>query len=152
MKKINIAVVAVCLALAGYVTTAAAAFRHAAGDNEPGPAFAPRLLAAALVLFAAVLAGQTLFAKTAADRPDPPGAGRFLPPMTGMAVLFAYILVLEQLGFIVASALLAAAFLLACGVRKWYVLACYPVASSLAIYYIFRKLLIVFLPEGVFHF
>lgn len=153
MKRINVGVAAVCVALAAYALFEASTFRHTVVGNDPtGPAFFPRLMAAALILLSAILLGQTFIGPPAAPEPADAEKKRLLPPVAGMAVLFGYALVLEPLGFIVATAILAVAFLLLCGVRKWYVLALYPAAVSLIVYYVFRKLLIVFLPEGIFYF
>ena len=154
MKKINIAVSVVCVGLAIYALREAATFRHTIVGKDPtGPAFFPRIMAAALILLVAILLGQTFFRATVPEEgAEESGGKRFLSPIAGMAALFVYALVLEPLGFIVATALLALALLFMCGVRKWHVIALYPVVSSLTIYYVFRKLLVVFLPEGIFYF
>jgi putative tricarboxylic transport membrane protein len=152
-KTADLATSAVCAGIAVYVFYESATFQPTvAGHDFTGPAFFPRAIAAALAFLAIVLAARTLLAPETTPAPGQakPEEGKSVwTPWLGAGSLALYLLALEPLGFLIATALLLLAFLLLGGVRKPHILGIYPVAASLLVYYVFGKLLLVYLPEGL---
>ena len=64
----------------------------------------------------------------------------------------AYALVLEPLGFIIATFALCVLLMYATGNRTLVSLLIFPAVLSVSVYAVFYKLLIVPLPEGLFYF
>jgi len=65
------------------------------------------------------------------------------------ALLIAYLLLLPQLGFIICSAVLLAAFFFLLGERRWYLGLSIAVVFSFGIYFLFAKALQINLPMGI---
>lgn len=154
MRKCNLAIVAVCVVLASYTLWQTMNFQHTiVGDDPTGPAFFPQLMACLLLALAAILTVETFTTRRRTEAAAPAsGSGFAVMPLLGMAALAGYILLLEPLGFIIATVPLLLALLLFCGVRRPLILLCYPAICSIIMYYVFRKLLLVYLPEGLFYF
>lgn len=74
--------------------------------------------------------------------------GGVLKLVGGFLLLAAYIYLLGPIGFIPASLLFAAGFMLLVGERRWYVLLLFPVVAVTALLGIFTQLLVVALPRG----
>lgn len=72
-------------------------------------------------------------------------------PLVGAGLMFLYVLSLETLGFIVATSILNAVLLVIFRVRKVHMIVLYPVLLSVAVFLVFRKFLMIELPEGIFH-
>ena len=65
------------------------------------------------------------------------------------ALLIAYVLLLPELGFIICSAVLLAAFFFLLGESHWYLGISIAVVFSLGIYFLFAKALQINLPMGI---
>lgn len=73
-------------------------------------------------------------------------ASRTLPVLLGIAILAAYILALDAVGFIAATPVMLVALLLAYGVRNWKVIISISIGTMVVIYVIFYYLLNMQLP------
>lgn len=119
----------------------------------PGPTVFPIIVGAAMAaaaLWLMIFPGeQGKEKKTAADA----GRRRGLPEKWQFhlmwALLIAYVLLLPQLGFIICSAVLLAAFFFLLGERRWYRAILIAVVFSLSIHYLFAKALQINLPMGI---
>jgi putative tricarboxylic transport membrane protein len=122
-----------------------------------GPGFYPLIVLA----FMAMTCGLLLLQDVAAQRKSaraPPAETPAQPPRdyrlvaAAFAVVIAYILLLPQLGFRIASALFVAAFQLALDRPKtamqWLMLAAIAVGTSAVTYLVFDQYLSVLLPRG----
>jgi hypothetical protein len=136
------------MALLG-VTAVALASRLGEGTETGGPGtrFLPVLLGAFLALLGAVVAW----------RPGPPGGGQAEPVAPGgraraawtLATVIGYVLVLERLGFLLATAPFLVVLLLAYGEWRWPVVASVALAATAATYALFAVWLNVPLPSGL---
>lgn len=119
--------------------------RGFAGDRL-GPAFVPRLLAAALALLALTLLGRA--ARGRSD-PNPPPPARTGLLTVVVLLLVAYAAVMPRVGFLVATPALLAAVLLALGVREAVSVFLAAVGLTAALYGVFGRLLGVLLPDAL---
>jgi cell division protein FtsW (lipid II flippase) len=71
-----------------------------------------------------------------------------VPTLFVIVLSFLYVLLMPHIGFILASALMMIAFLLVMGVRSLPVLVLVPTAEIAFLWYVFEKLLTVFLPDA----
>jgi putative tricarboxylic transport membrane protein len=117
----------------------------------PGPGFFPLCLAAALCLTSIALLIHALRAAPAGALPTPGGIRRFAVAGT-LASLLVYALVLERLGFLLATLGLLVFFFKALQRQSWLVAAGGSLATSLLTYLVFRVWLGVNLPGGLFRF
>jgi putative tricarboxylic transport membrane protein len=81
--------------------------------------------------------------ETAAPAPRHP---RLL--LAGMGVTFAYVALVQKLGFFIATVVYLAGFIAIGGYRRWGVIAAVSVIGALALMFIFMKLVYVSLPLG----
>ena len=89
------------------------------------------------------------------SRPDPEGLWSlvaFSRPCLVTLLIIVYVLVLEPLGFIIATFALGALLMYVTENRTFVSMVIFPAVLSLAVYTVFYKLLIVPLPEGLFYF
>lgn len=117
----------------------------------PGPGFLPFWLGVAL----AVLAVLQIVGGWRRSEPDGrvfPGAAGLLPVALTLAGLAAYILLLERLGFMLATGLLVAFLLGVVERERWWVALGIGALNALALYVIFYRLLGVSLPRNPFGF
>jgi putative tricarboxylic transport membrane protein len=122
------------------ILAASAGIRPGMLDQDPGPAFMPRICGVALVLLAVYLF---------IDREPHEGLPRGLPllKVVGTAVLLlAYLNLIDPLGFPLSTALFLGFEMAIIGVRNPVLLIAAPVLMSGAIYYLFRYGLDVALP------
>lgn len=132
---------ALIVAVAAFVVTFG--FPPPAEANDPGTAALPRLVAAGLAALAVLQLAR-------------PGSGESLPAggnamrvLGVLALLFVYSMILEPLGFILATVLFLFATLLLAEVRKPLPLTLIPIGVSAVIFYLFYELLRVTLPTGL---
>jgi putative tricarboxylic transport membrane protein len=118
------------------------------GTFGPGPEFLPFWLGV-------LMAGLALLLFLQARRRAPAGAGRVFPDAKALvplgatlAGLAAYILVLELLGFLLATGLLTAFLLGVVERERWTTSLAVAVANAVVLQTIFRTLLGVSLPKG----
>lgn len=150
-------VVAMAACTAAYAALAAAIPVLNIGDPL-GPRAFPTLIAVGMGLSALLLLGEIWRARrraapSAPAQSQPPLGGRGILTLGAVVALFAlYILVVEPLGFVLASA----AFLMVCCTllnrRAWRVHALVAVGLPLALYGLLAKLLMVPLPAGLLPF
>lgn len=156
---------AVLLAAAAYFYHLAGSFEFAAPAGRIGPDAWPKIilgLLAAVCLyeigrsFLGSAAGaapgllQSLMARAADDADGVHAAGR--SPgllLAGIAVTMAYALLVDVIGFFVATALYLAAFMTIGGYRRYGVIALTSVAGSLGLMVIFMRIVYISLPPGV---
>lgn len=141
------------LALGGYFAYGAFNISVAQSYSRVGPRFFPFLVAAGLLLCGALLLVQALRGVTA-----PPEQGEDVdldvpPDYRAVAVigasLAAYVLLLEPLGFVLASALLFWGVATAFGSRAWLRDPLVGLVLALAVYLAFTRLLGLRLPAGI---
>lgn len=152
MKKLNVITGAVCILLSLFVIQSALHFEETLiGNDYTGPAFFPNVTSGIMIALSLVLILSSLFfMPKEVDTPLNPA--NLKSPLVGIGVMFCYILALEPVGFIVATAAMIAVMLMIFRVRKVHMLVLYPVFLSVLVYVVFRKLLMIDLPEGVLHF
>jgi hypothetical protein len=144
----NIAVAAVLLALAGYIFLAASALPFGT-FHVPQTAFFPKILALLLLILSGVLLAQTLVgteARRASEKIPPEGWVRI---GVTLAMLAVFALVLERVGFLLATFLLMIILLRAIEAQDWRKVIVVALATALISYGLFAWLLGVPLPAGV---
>ncbi len=144
----NIAVAAILLALAGYVFVAANALPFGT-FRVPQTAFFPKILALLLLILSGVLLAQTLVgteARRASEKIPPEGWIRIC---VTLAMLAAFGLVLERVGFLLATFLLMVILLRAIEAQDWRKVIALALATALISYGLFAWLLGVPLPAGI---
>lgn len=135
------AALALLLAVAAFTVTFG--FPPPAEANDPGAAAFPRLVAAGLAVLAVVQ-----LVRPGSGEPLPAG-GNALRVVGVLVLLLVYSVLLEPLGFILATMLFLFATLLLAEVRKPLPLALIPVGVSAVLFYLFYELLRVSLPTGL---
>ena len=144
----NIAVAAILLALAGYVLVAANALPFGT-FHVPQTAFFPKILALLLLMLSGVLLAQTLVGtevRRASERIPPEGWIRI---GVTLAMLATFALVLERVGFLLATFLLMVILLRSIEAQNWRKLIAVALATAVISYGLFAWLLGVPLPAGI---
>jgi hypothetical protein len=143
MRKIDMVVAVVLLAIAGYVIWVTESYP--AQSETLGPAFFPRLVSGLLSAFALGALISAVFAREKVERPAAPQR----PLILILICLGAYIVALPRLGFLFSTPpFLIAAGLFLCGdVRRWWKpMAAVAALSTAALYVLFVVLLKTPLP------
>ena len=117
----------------------------------PGPGFFPLCLAMAVCLAAVGLIVRAWRAAPAGAPAPTPGARRFAVAGT-LGALLVYALVLEWLGFLLATFALLVFFFRALQRQSWPVVVTGSLATSLLSYLVFKTWLGINLPGGFLHF
>ena len=121
-------------------------------DSRVTAEFFPQIIAGAMILLAILNLFQCW---KRGSTPDPEGLWSlfaFSRPFLVTVLIIVYVLVLEPLGFIIATFLLCMLLMYVTENRTFVSLLVFPAVLSLAVYTVFYKLLIVPLPEGLFYF
>ena len=155
MKKGNytIALVAATIALVFFV--ASFFFEQTVlSDTQVGASFFPRMLSLLLLFLSALLAWFTWKSAPREDgkNPRPLFQSSSFIPFTACLCIIAYLAILERAGFILSTFLVNLALLFLFRVRKPLVLASVPLLFTVFTYFVFSKLLMVPLPEGILYF
>lgn len=130
------------LILAAGILAATLGFPPPGQADDPGSATFPRMLAGALLVLSALQ-----FLRPGEMEALPRGGGAVR--VAGIvALLFVYSMVLEPLGFMLATMLFLAAALVLAGARGLLPLSLIPVGVSFALFYVFNQLLSVSLPRA----
>lgn len=130
-RRHNLLAAVAFVVLAVVVLTQMAGLEENSADSDPGAAGYPSLIAAVMLVLAVLLTLQHDTARESVPRRDLVRVG------ATVAVLVAYVAVLEPLGYVLATiALLAATFALM-GVRSAVALVVAPVVVALANFYLF---------------
>ena len=155
MKKANYFIAVVFILLSAFVFLQISGFQQTLiADDYVGAAFFPELLAWGTIALAVLLARLNYADKV---QEDSRSLSDLFPKeirtvLEGLAILCVYVLLLEPLGFILATIALNIALLLLFRVRSLVTLAVFPVSISVLVYLVFCKALVVPLPEGLFYF
>jgi putative tricarboxylic transport membrane protein len=156
--------------VAGYLSYVASEITYSARAGTLGPDFWPRLVLGLTIVCTLYGALKALFGRGTDDVnssvlpsivADPPAATseatapqahRFWRIAGGITLTAAYVALLQQLGFFVATVPYVAAFLVLGGYRRWRVIVATSVVGTLAMLFLFMKVVYVSLPlgEGVF--
>jgi hypothetical protein len=150
VRRRELAAAAVLLAFGLFAITQALGLRFGT-IAAPGPGFVPLCLAMALCLAGIGLIVQTLRATPVSTVTSTAGARRFAVVGT-LAALLVYALVLEWLGFLLATFALLVFFFRALQRQSWLVVVVGSLATSLLAHLVFRTWLRVNLPSGLLHF
>jgi hypothetical protein len=146
------------LAASGAVLTIGIVFLGAAlrfpflGEGIPGPGFLPVLISFGIIASGlTLLAGALRGTKTLVTPSWPSLAGWRHVGLLLVAMAAAFLL-LDELGFLIATTLFMAAMIYALGERSWRMLLIVPPLSALALYLVFAVWLRVPLPKGLITF
>ena len=150
MRSRELAAAAVLLAFGLFAVTQARGLRFGT-VAAPGPGFFPLCLAMALCLASIGLLVQALRATPAGAVASTAGARRFAVAGT-LASLLVYALVLEQLGFLLATFALLLFFFRVLQRQSWLVVVTGSLATSILAYLVFKIWLGVNLPGGLVSF
>lgn len=150
MKKMNLIFAGICAAIGALLIVLASGYPTAAdyGTGVPGPGLWPIVISAFMLAMAALLVIKSL--KMPAEKNvDVPmwNEGTKRVYLT-IAILFAYVAVLEFLGFIIATTIMEAVFIQWFAKKKPWITAIIAVAVTLVIYVVFQYVLNV--PVGSF--
>jgi putative tricarboxylic transport membrane protein len=150
-KDLTSGIILCCVALAYYAASRTIAVSSL--EDEFGPHGLPNILAIALGLTGALLAARGFFARRAA-RPavtaaEPSTHGKPLRALGLLAIGFAYVLLVDKLGYAVSVALLIAAVAWYEGLRPSWRLAAISIAGAALFWLIFVRLLDVAQPAGL---
>ncbi len=113
--------------------------------TEPGPGFLPFCAGAIL----SVLALAFIYTGRKVRKSPPPHARAVI---FAVVSLFAYSLVLDSLGFVIATFLLVAILFHLGESRRWWVTLAMSAFVTMAGYFLFGTVLQVFFPQGIFGF
>ena len=121
-------------------------------DSRVTAEFFPQIIAGAMIVLALL---NLLRCWKHGSIPDPEGLwslAAFSRPFMVTILIIVYVLVLEPLGFRIATFALGALLMYVTENRTFVSMVIFPAVLSLAVYTVFYKLLIVPLPEGLFYF
>lgn len=150
MKKINLIFAGICAVLGIVIIGIASTYPTAAdyGTGVPGPGLWPIVISVVLLLCAAMLVLKTVKMKPEQDtKVELMNEGTKRVYIT-IAILFGYLLVLEFLGFIIATTVMEFVFIQWFAKKKPWVTLLISVAITLVIYAVFQYVLNV--PVGSF--
>lgn len=150
MKKMNLIFAGICAAIGILLIVLASGYPTAAqyGTGVPGPGLWPIVISAFMIAMAALLAIKSLKMKAEEDTAVPMWNDGTKRVYITMGILFAYVAVLEFLGFIIATTVMEAIFIQWFAKKKPWITAIIAVAVTLVIYVVFQYVLNV--PVGSF--
>jgi putative tricarboxylic transport membrane protein len=136
------------LACVGLAVVLGAIRLHIGTPLHPQPGFFPFLGGGALALLAVVLVVQAALGRSTGTE----AFGRLGPPAIMVLGMSVYAAILEPLGFVPGTLLIAGLMLRVLGVRSWRALAAASLALSVGTYLLFARVLGIDLPPGVLGF
>jgi putative tricarboxylic transport membrane protein len=136
------------LAIVGAGVVTGAIRLHVGTPIHPQPGFFPFLGGSALTCLAAILMLQASLGRSTGGE----SFGKVGPPAIMVVGMGAYVAILEPLGYVPATILIAGVILRVLGVMSWRVLGIACVALSVGTYLLFARLLGIELPPGVLAF
>ena len=150
MKKMNLIFAGVCAAIGVFLIILASGYPTAAdyGTGVPGPGLWPIVISAFMLAMAVLLVLKSLKMKPEQDTEVPMWNEGTKRVYITMGILFAYVAVLEFLGFIIATTIMEAVFLHWFAKKKPWITAVMALVITLVIYVVFRFVLNV--PVGSF--
>jgi len=136
------------LALVGLGVVLGAIRLHVGTPLHPQPGFFPFLGGAALALLAVILVVQAALGRSTGTE----AFGRVGPPAIMIVGMGVYVAILEPLGYVLGTILIAGVILRILGVRSWRVLGVASLVLSVGTYLLFARVLGIDLPAGVLEF
>ena len=150
MKKMNLIFAGICAAIGALLIILAAGYPTAAayGTGVPGPGLWPIVISAVMLAMSALLAMKSIKMPAEKNTDVPMWNQGTKRVYITMGILFAYVAVLEFLGFIIATTVMEAIFIQWFAKKKPWITAIIAVAVTLVIYCVFQYVLNV--PVGSF--
>ena len=150
MKKINLIFSGICAAIGIFLIVLAAGYPTAAdyGTGVPGPGLWPIVISAFMLALAALLVMKSIKMPAEKNVDVPMWNEGTKRVYITMGILFAYTLVLQFLGFIIATTIMEAVFIQWFAKKKPWITAIISLVVTLVIYVVFQYLLNV--PVGSF--
>ncbi|MBR4990880.1 MAG: tripartite tricarboxylate transporter TctB family protein [Oscillospiraceae bacterium] len=150
MKKMNLIFAGVCAAIGALLIILAAGYPTAAdyGTGVPGPGLWPIVISAMMLALAALLAMKSIKMPAEKNTDVPMWNEGTKRVYITMGILFAYVAVLEFLGFIIATTVMEAIFIHWFAKKKPIITVLISVVVTLVIYCVFQYVLNV--PVGSF--
>ena len=148
MNKDLVSGIVLCLAAAAYYM-ASLAIAQSSLEDDFGPNGLPNILALALGLTGALIALRGYFSRTVRKAPGPIPEGKPLRAIGLLAIGFAYVLLVDKLGYAVAIAILIATVAWYEGLRPSLKLAAIAIGGAALFWVVFVRLLDVPQPPGV---
>ena len=150
MKKMNLIFSGICAAIGVFLIVLAAGYPTAAdyGTGVPGPGLWPIVISAVMLAMAALLALKSVKMPAEKNVDVPMWNEGTKRVYITMGILFAYTLVLEFLGFIIATTIMEAIFIQWFAKKKPIITVLISVVVTLVIYCVFQFVLNV--PVGSF--
>ena len=150
MKKMNLIFAGICAAIGILLIVLASGYPTAAqyGTGVPGPGLWPIVISAFMIAMAALLSIKSLKMKAEEDTAVPMWNDGTKRVYITMGILFAYVAVLEFLGFIIATTVMEAIFIQWFAKKKPWITAILAVVITMVIYVVFQYVLNV--PVGSF--
>ena len=150
MKKMNLIFAGICAAIGVFLIVLASGYPTAAdyGTGVPGPGLWPIVVSAFMLAMAALLVFKTIKMPAEKNVDVPMWNEGTKRVYITMGILFAYVAVLEFLGFIIATTVMEAIFIQWFAKKKPWITAIIAVAVTLVIYAVFQYVLNV--PVGSF--
>ena len=152
MKKVNILISVVFIFFSIFILMESSNFQQTMiSDNFVGAAFFPRVMAFIMIFLAIVLLVTSILDKNKRNKNIKEIFNKdMLMPITGIGIIFVYILLMDILGFIISTICLNFALLICFKVKNRLTLFTVPIFTSIIIYFVFKEMLIVPLPKGIF--
>ena len=150
MKKMNLMFSGICAAIGVFLIVLAAGYPTAAdyGTGVPGPGLWPIVISAVMLAMAALLVMKSVKMPAEKNVDVPMWNEGTKRVYITMGILFAYTLVLEFLGFIIATTIMEAIFIQWFAKKKPIITVLISVVVTLVIYCVFQFVLNV--PVGSF--
>ena len=150
MKKMNLIFSGICAAIGVFLIVLAAGYPTAAdyGTGVPGPGLWPIVISAVMLAMAALLVMKSVKMPAEKNVDIPMWNEGTKRVYITIAILFAYVAVLEFLGFIIATTVMEAIFIQWFAKKKPWITALLSVVITLVIYVVFQYVLNV--PVGSF--
>jgi putative tricarboxylic transport membrane protein len=151
MNKAEVTAAGVVLAL-GIALFAGSLQFPVLSAGTPGPGFLPLLIAIGVIASGVALLVGALRGIHVVEKPSWPSLAGWRHVALMLVAMTIAFLLLEELGFLVATTLFMAAMIYALGERSWRMLLTIPPFSALALYMVFAVWLRVPLPKGLITF
>ncbi len=113
--------------------------------SEPQPGFFPFMAGVILLVLCAILLVKAFSGRSQGGE----AFGELWRPVILIAGLFVYSVVLDSLGYVIATIVLSVAVLRVLDTKTWWKLAAVSLLLSLGTYFLFDRLLDVSLPSGI---
>ena len=145
MRKTGDMVAGVFGIFLGFAVMIGATRLHLGTPHEPQPGFFPFVAGAILAVLCGILLVKALIGRGQGTE----AFGELWRPVVLMAGLFVYSVVLDVLGYVVATVILAGVILRVLDTKTWWKVAVLSLLLSIGTYFLFDRLLDVSLPGGI---